>query len=457
MRIVLHESTRTAAGSLPAAPIVLAVLAALAALSLGSCAPDRTDEAHLPPPADELSRPPIDPEDVARLGALGYVSWTEVPERDRGKRGVVRRDARRSQPGPNLWNSLLRHSVVLMDGAGQTLHSWQREIDGNWSGHVELFPNGDLLVFHQEPDRLTRLDWDSNILWETPMLAHHDADVADDGTIYVLARRRRRPVQSGSEWVLVEKDYIVVLSPDGSIERRLSLFDLLRDRIDLDRSPRLGGGERGSDRAVVLDPTHANTLVLIREDYDDVFRKGRVLFAARNLSLIGVVDIEREEVVWSWGSEHLDWPHQPALTKSGHVLVFDNGAHRGYSRIVEVEPSSGEIVWEYRGDPPESFFSRTMGGVQLLANGNLLVTESTRGRVFEIDREGEIAWEFFNPDIDDEKGKRAISLASRTKMARVREVGVPTTAAKAEMSSHWRIVSRPCATNWSVSSGLCRT
>ena len=65
---------------------------------------------------------------------------------------------------------------------------------------------------------------------------------------------------------------------------------------------------------------------------------------------------------------------------------------------VEVDPATREIVWEYRGDPPESFWSWIRGGVQPLANGNLLVTESTRGRVFELTREGDVVWELWNPD-----------------------------------------------------------
>ena len=33
-----------------------------------------------------------------------------------------------------------------------------------------------------------------------------------------------------------------------------------------------------------------------------------------------------------------------------------------YSRVVEVDPRRGEIVWQYRADPPESFFSGSRGG-----------------------------------------------------------------------------------------------
>ncbi len=65
--------------------------------------------------------------------------------------------------------------------------------------------------------------------------------------------------------------------------------------------------------------------------------------------------------------------------------------------MLEVDPVTDEIRWEYNGDPPEAFFSALRGGCQRLPNGNTLITESDRGRVFEITPEGEVVWEFYNP------------------------------------------------------------
>jgi hypothetical protein len=48
-----------------------------------------------------------------------------------------------------------------------------------------------------------------------------------------------------------------------------------------------------------------------------------------------------------------------------------------------------------------------MGGIEALPNGNVLITESERGRAFEITRDGDIVWEFYNPDIDESKRQRA--------------------------------------------------
>jgi hypothetical protein len=82
-------------------------------------------------------------------------------------------------------------------------------------------------------------------------------------------------------------------------------------------------------------------------------------------------------------------------------LLFDNGDERGYSRIIELDPRTKEIVWQYKADPPEDFFSDSRGSCQRLPNDNILITESTKGRVFEITRSGEIVWEFYVPEIDE--------------------------------------------------------
>ena len=43
------------------------------------------------------------------------------------------------------------------------------------------------------------------------------------------------------------------------------------------------------------------------------------------------------------------------------------------------------------------FFSAFISGAQRLPNGNTLVCEGMTGRLFEVTREGEMAWEYVNP------------------------------------------------------------
>ena len=123
-------------------------------------------------------------------------------------------------------------------------------------------------------------------------------------------------------------------------------------------------------------------------------------------------------MVWSWGPGELDGPHMPTLLDDGRLLVFDNGTDRDHSRIIELDPVSLEVTWEYRADPPSSFHSKWRGSSQRLPNGNTLICESDRGRVFEVTPEGETVWEFWNPDLRGER-RRGIYRFMRVDATRV--------------------------------------
>ena len=83
------------------------------------------------------------------------------------------------------------------------------------------------------------------------------------------------------------------------------------------------------------------------------------------------------------------------------MLLLDNGAHRrglSYSRVIEVDPSTSEIAWQYQG-PADGlvFFTHFTGGAQRLPNGNTLITEGQKGRLFEVTTGGETVWEYVSP------------------------------------------------------------
>jgi hypothetical protein len=236
------------------------------------------------------------------------------------------------------------------------------------------------------------------------MKAHHDADVSASGEIYVLDSKAEFIDYKGNR-IPIANDYLSILNEHGETLREVSFFEVLRDELDLDRALKRSKTIDASKGH--LDLLHVNSIAIIDADYNEVFRKGRVLFCARSLNLIGVLDLEENKVVWKWGRKFLDWPHQPVLLESGNVMVFDNGYHRGFSRLIEINPVTEKPTWKYRGDPAESFFSNIMGGIQILPNHNVLITESIRGRAFEITRSGEIVWEFINPDVEKKKQERA--------------------------------------------------
>ena len=70
------------------------------------------------------------------------------------------------------------------------------------------------------------------------------------------------------------------------------------------------------------------------------------------------------------------------ILPNGHVQIFDNGGHRrgpSRSRIIEVDISNNEIVWEYTGTPDISFYSYHISSAERQPNGNVVICEGDPG------------------------------------------------------------------------------
>ena len=70
--------------------------------------------------------------------------------------------------------------------------------------------------------------------------------------------------------------------------------------------------------------------------------------------MIGVIDRQTGTIVWAWGPGVIDGQHIPHMLPNGHILLFDNGALRGHSRVLELDPLTETVEWEYTADPPDS-------------------------------------------------------------------------------------------------------
>lgn len=364
---------------------------------------------------------PAAPTSHESLKSLPYLSYV-TEDRDVNKNGVVLYDRNLSGNGINIFNLCGIPRAYLMDMSGNVLHAWQfKEPPKNWH-HVELCDDGSLLVLVEDAG-LLKLNLDSSVKWGRKKRVHHDIDVAENGDIYALARKDELFFKFGLP-VPVINDYLVVLSSSGRIKKEISFFKILKREIEFKEvlniyrwllryknlrsvieQKRSCGLVFPSMANVVPDIFHVNTVELIDEDIDDVFKKGRIIFCSRKLDLIGIMDIKEERLVWAWGKGRLEKPHHPTLLENRNILLFDNGSDRGYSRIMELDPLTEKVVWEYKASPPELFFSSLRGSSQRLPNGNTLIAESDRGRAFEVTKNGKIVWEFYNP-IKYENGKR---------------------------------------------------
>ena len=297
-------------------------------------------------------------------------------------------------------------TVYLIDMNGKTAHTWKLPHAPGLYGY--LLDNGNLFYGGkpmQEVERLPlwqrafkagsvmEVDWRGRVLWEVRHPDHHhDARKLSNGNVMLLcmekiARDLIPRVQGGlpgtEDGGEMYADYLVEMTTTGQRVwewHSATHMDPNTDRIN------------PQDRRE--EWTHGNT-VAERAD-------GNLVVSFRNISTVVIIERPTGKVIWKLGPPTLAQQHDPRPLPNGNLLIFDNGAHRRdspltYSRVIEVNPRTSEIVWEYRDPVPFNFFSPYISGAQRLANGNTLVCEGCFGRLFEITAAGAVVWEYVSP------------------------------------------------------------
>jgi hypothetical protein len=211
------------------------------------------------------------------------------------------------------------------------------------------------------------------------------------------------------------------------------------DEMGFDTISRIGmwinpGGPGGRVLCPQGDLLHMNSISYLGENKwhelgFEEFNPNNILFSSRHTNILAIIDKETGKVVWrvdpiiqkNRENEKLNQligPHNAhmipkGLPGEGNILVFDNGGaagyrifgnprfYRSYSRVIEFNPITLDIVWEYKSNRGliyldvnfHKFFTPVMGSAQRLPNGNTLISEGLSRRIFELNADEEIVWE----------------------------------------------------------------
>ena len=320
--------------------------------------------------------------------------------------------------------------MFLIDMEGNIVHQWQAKTAVQL---IKLLPDGNLYYMTRDRSNIDQaglrvIGPDSSLLWYCHCRIDHDYYSLANGHLMIHCLVDRMVPDLGHE--LRRNPYIIEIGPNKELiwewhgeDHLQELVDLCgleipidwKGRVERELEERRPWDERVQSASLqeieavaqrmihhfAFDWAHNNTCQVIPENAaaarDERFRPGNIVFSYRSLDIIGVIDRSSGEIVWAWGPGDLDGQHKPHVLENGHILVYDNGTRRGWSRVIELDPLANQIVWEYAAAPRESFFSAFISGAQRLPNGNTLICEGARGRLFEVTPEKEIVWEFISP------------------------------------------------------------
>ncbi|WP_157098696.1 aryl-sulfate sulfotransferase [Novosphingobium rosa] len=292
---------------------------------------------------------------------------------------------------------------------------------------------------------IAELDWNGKVVWSwsgegSPTgeaRQHHDWQRLANGNTLVLANWSHK--LPGFTLPQQLDDVVYEVTPAGKLVWQWAISDHLDE---LGFTPEQLGLIRA---ASTPDYFHLNDMTSVGPnrwfDADDKrFDPDNVLIDSRNGDFVAIIEKKSGKVVWHLGPNlpplvsheagAKPLPAPPAgeqvnqfvgqhdahiiprgLPGAGNLLLFDNQGAAGYpaaelatvggSRVLEIDPTTGKVVWSYTADksdqPLWAFRSAFISSARRLPNGNTLIDEGMNGRFFQVTPQGEIVWEYVSP------------------------------------------------------------
>jgi len=361
----------------------------------------------------------------------------------------------------HAWGKICSMVVKMLPG-GSILGSTENRTDErmlleqndltqlSWDGEVEWrFDNNETVMIDGVAKTTARLHHDFERSGCAAGYYTPNAEPALNNANTLLLSRTNIRASEISRHELLD-DRVIEVSWDGQIVWDWKSADHIDEmgfdaaaRLAIYRDPTLIGHQPG--REPVGDWFHINCVSTLGKNRfydagDERFHPDNLIMGSRESNIMIIVSKATGNVVWRVGPDFED----PSLKKlgqiigqhhvhmipdglpgAGNILLFDNGGAAGYgapdasspyggnikrrhfSRILEFDPVTLDLVWEYSGAVKtphgentlfaDRFFSMFISSAQRLPNGNTLITEGSSGRIFEVTPDKEIVWEFVNP------------------------------------------------------------
>ena len=341
------------------------------------------------------------------------------------------------QHNPNLaYGGLTLVQGVFLEGVelrllnmeGDVLHTWPVDFFEIWPNPKHIIPTKNIPATHFNynthgmwalPDGsvvvnvagkgTVKLSKCGQIQWTVERMTHHSITPTVDGGFWIPGRKDVREVSDDLILPKLSRDQL--MASEGRYEDVLLLIDAngqIKEEISVLKALFEGGFERelyDVNLFTKLDPTHLNDIEVVTSALAEKIHgveAGDLLVSLRQMHMLAILSRETGQIVW-----HKSGPwirqHDPDITSEGIIEVYNNGSDKlslnrppGSSLIaIDASTETWRSIYPIRNGP--GFYSEIMGTHQTLPNGNRLITETMAGRLFEIDKQGDIVWEYIKP------------------------------------------------------------
>ncbi|RNC83500.1 MAG: T9SS C-terminal target domain-containing protein [Winogradskyella sp.] len=295
---------------------------------------------------------------------------------------------------------------------------------------------------------------------------HHDIYPMPNGNVLILAATimtEAEAIQAGRDPLNLSSpnlynEQIVEVTPVGASSANIVWEWNIKDHLIQDFDATKDNFGVVSENPNLLDINYtssgsdsSNWLHINSIQYDETL--DQIVISSRNVSEIYIIDHSTTtaeaatgsggtygkggDILYRWGNPEAygrgttadrqlfgqHFPHfiRNSVSDNGKIIVFNNGNGRtpSFSEVYVLNPpidSPGVYTqnatlaygpstpdYTYTDPVPGDFYSAIISGAQRLPNGNTLIMEGTKGRIFEINPSNTVLWEYFIP-IDGTNG-----------------------------------------------------
>ncbi len=265
------------------------------------------------------------------------------------------------------------HRIIEVNEKGEVV--WEIK-DLGIPHEVEELPNGHLLAADTSRDRIIEINYpNKNIIWswEPEQINWTQVNPVwganhyyNNPIIYDFTHMNDVEFMQYGSW--------------NACLISIRNFDLI---VEVNYTAELLGPSNNPANIVWWFGDYGNHSMINKQHNPDYLSNGNIIIADSQNNRIIEVNRTNKEIVWEY-DEGLKWPRDADELENGRLLITDCFNNR----IIEIDKESKEILWKYSRNTIIPYEA------DMLENGNVLISGDYGGKVVEVNRKGRVVWTY---------------------------------------------------------------